>query len=72
MRAHYPHLGIGALVCTVHIAAAAEIPAGPPAVELHNIRKALRPLCEPMDKPGSSDWLAVHDEPGQTFAQYLE
>jgi len=31
----------------------------------------LRPLHKPMGKPGPGDWLAVHHEPGQTFAQYV-
>jgi len=31
----------------------------------------LRPLHSPNHKPGPSDWLANHPEPGQTFSQYL-
>ena len=31
----------------------------------------LRPFFEPMDKPGPMDWLAHHQEPGQTFQAYL-
>ena len=30
----------------------------------------LRPLAAKLGKPGPSDWLACHEEPGQTFEQY--
>jgi archaemetzincin len=30
----------------------------------------LRPLHRPLEPPRPGDWLAEHDEPGQTFAQY--
>jgi archaemetzincin len=33
--------------------------------------KVLEPLHEPISEPGPIDWLARHDEPGQTFEQYL-
>ncbi|MEO1527110.1 MAG: archaemetzincin [Planctomycetota bacterium] len=29
------------------------------------------PLFEPVPKPGPSDWLAQHHEPGQTYTQYV-
>jgi archaemetzincin len=32
----------------------------------------LRPLAEPLPPPRPGDWLAEHDEPGQTFAEYLD
>ncbi len=35
-----------------------------------DIRK-IEPFFKPMGKPGNSDWLASHNEPGQTFDQYL-
>jgi archaemetzincin len=28
------------------------------------------PAFEPIPKPGANDWLAVHDEPGQTFDEF--
>ncbi|HUT37098.1 MAG TPA: archaemetzincin [Planctomycetota bacterium] len=31
----------------------------------------LRPLATKLGKPGPSDWLARHKEPGQTFEEYL-
>ena len=33
--------------------------------------KKLLPLQKKLGKPGSSDWLANHHEPGQTFRQYV-
>ncbi len=36
-----------------------------------NIKK-IEPFFSVMGKPGNSDWLASHNEPGQTFAEYLE
>jgi archaemetzincin len=41
---------------------------------LRDIRAAadrLRPLHRPKRAPGPGDWLAVHREPGQTFAEFL-
>lgn len=32
----------------------------------------LRPLHRKLGKPGPSDWLASHPEPGQTFEEYVE
>lgn len=32
---------------------------------------AIAPLHDPMRPPGKGDWLSVHDEPGQTFLEYL-
>jgi hypothetical protein len=32
----------------------------------------LRPLADPLPPPRPGDWLAEHDEPGQTFGEYLE
>src|SRR6476661_7657031 len=32
----------------------------------------IRPFFRPMGKPRAYDWLGSHNEPGQTFAQYLE
>ncbi len=36
-----------------------------------NIKK-IEPFFKPMGKPGNSDWIATHNEPGQTFAEYLD
>jgi archaemetzincin len=36
------------------------------------VERKLRPLAEPLPAPRPGDWLAVHDEPGQTFAEYLD
>ena len=36
-----------------------------------NIQK-VEPFFKPMGRPGMSDWLATHNEPGQTFEQYLD
>src|SRR5262245_65062034 len=30
----------------------------------------LRPLARPLDKPALGSWLSIHEEPGQSFAQY--
>ena len=38
---------------------------------LRSAIKKLRPVHQKITKPGPSDWLAQHDEPGQTFAQYV-
>ena len=40
--------------------------------ELRNNIKKIEPFFAVMGKPGNSDWLASHNEPGQTFAEYLE
>ena len=36
------------------------------------LESKLRPLTDPLPRPRPGDWLAEHDEPGQTFAEYLE
>ena len=36
-----------------------------------NIRK-IEPFFKPMGRPGTSDWLASHNEPGQTFEEYFD
>jgi archaemetzincin len=36
------------------------------------LERKLRPLAEPLPAPRPGDWLAVHHEPGQTFAEYLD
>ena len=36
------------------------------------LERNLRPLAEPLPAPRPGDWLAEHDEPGQTFAEYLD
>lgn len=36
-----------------------------------NIRK-IEPFFKVMGRPGNSDWLASHNEPGQTFEEYLD
>ena len=35
------------------------------------MRGPLRPLHKKMRRPGPNDWLANHDEPGQSFREYL-
>ena len=39
--------------------------------ELKKTVEKLRPLHKKLGKPGPRDWLTFHDEPGQTFAEYL-
>jgi archaemetzincin len=41
-------------------------------VELQRVVKRLRPLQKALGKPQPGDWLAEHQEDGQTFEQYLE
>ena len=36
------------------------------------LESTLRPLADPLPPPRPGDWLAEHDEPGQTFAEYLD
>jgi archaemetzincin len=36
------------------------------------LEEKLRPLADPLSPPRPGDWLAEHDEPGQTFAEYLD
>lgn len=38
---------------------------------LKEAREALRPLHVPLGRPRPGDWLTLHQEPGQTFDQYL-
>ena len=38
--------------------------------ELPTMIEKLRPLHRPLAPPEPGDWLAEHDEPGQTFAEY--
>jgi archaemetzincin len=38
---------------------------------LADVETRLGPLAQPLPKPRPGDWLAEHEEPGQTFAQYL-
>jgi len=42
-----------------------------PEVDLE-LEAKLRPLADPLPPPRPGDWLAEHDEPGQTFAEYLD
>jgi hypothetical protein len=37
-----------------------------------DLERKLRPLADPLPPPRPGDWLAEHDEPGQTFAEYLD
>ena len=37
-----------------------------------DLEERLRPLADPLSPPRPGDWLAEHDEPGQTFAEYLD
>ena len=36
------------------------------------LEEKLRPLTQTLPPPRPGDWLAEHDEPGQTFAEYLD
>ena len=36
------------------------------------LEERLRPLADPLPRPRPGDWLAEHDEPGQTFEEYLD
>jgi archaemetzincin len=36
------------------------------------LERNLRPLADPLPSPRPGDWLAEHEEPGQTFAEYLD
>src|SRR5437762_14355329 len=36
------------------------------------VEQKLRPLADPLPATRGGDWLAEHDEPGQTFAEYRD
>jgi hypothetical protein len=36
------------------------------------LEEKLRPLADPLPSPRNGDGLVHHDEPGQTFAEYLD
>jgi archaemetzincin len=40
--------------------------------ELRAAMKKIEPFFEPMGKPEAYDWLGSHNEPGQTFEEYLD
>lgn len=40
--------------------------------EFEQVIEKLKPLHQEISKPGPMDWLSEHDEPGQTFAQYIK
>lgn len=42
------------------------------SAELSGVVRQLAPLHKPLGKPQRGDWLESHDEPGQTFAEYLK
>ncbi|MFC1497912.1 archaemetzincin [Verrucomicrobiota bacterium] len=42
------------------------------AAELKPVIEKLKPLHQKISQPGLSDWLAQHNEPGQTFNQYVQ
>jgi len=42
-----------------------------PPPELLKAMRAVKPLFEPLHKPGPTDWLATFHEPGQTFDEYF-
>jgi archaemetzincin len=53
---------------------AANANASPPQDDLSGLRsdmKKVEPFFSPMGKPKRYDWLGSHNEPGQTFDQYL-
>ena len=43
----------------------------PDVARLRAATGKLRPLARKLPPPGPNDWLARHDEPGQTFEEYL-
>lgn len=57
---------------------ATDPPTLPPAdapsevTRLHRLATRLRPLQDPLPSPQPGDWLAEHEERGQTFAHWLE
>lgn len=40
--------------------------------ELRDAIKKIEPFFQPMGKPAAYDWLGSHNEPGQTFDEYLD
>src|SRR5262245_42338273 len=46
-------------------------PSEPPGLPLRQIETSLCPLAAPLASPQPGDWLATHEETGQTFAEYL-
>ena len=42
-----------------------------PPPEIQQAMKSATPFFRPMGKPETSDWLASHKEPGQTFEEYI-
>lgn len=46
-------------------------PGGVSVIGLDTAIVQLKPLHERIAKPGPNDWLARHEEPGQTFRQYV-
>ena len=40
--------------------------------EIRRTIPKMEPFFKPMGKPGTSDWLATHNEAGQTFEEYLD
>ncbi len=39
---------------------------------LPDLERKLRPLADPLPPPRPGDWLAEHEEPGQTFEEYVD
>lgn len=65
-------LGITLLAGTGATVGAAEKP--PPPItpqQLVPVIRKLQPLHLKLGRPGPMDWLAQHEEPGQTFAEYV-
>ena len=64
-------IGIGLLIVGGMVAAA---PRRKPVVTTAQLRASIQrvqPLHEKLGPPGPMDWLASHDEPGQSFEQYV-
>lgn len=59
------------LLATLLGTVACDAPLPREAPGLVETRDALRPLQETLPPPGPSDWLAQHEEPGQTLEEYL-
>jgi archaemetzincin len=72
-RRHFLQLGLlcgGSTLLGWQLHAAQE---GGEALESYRLQmKKIRPLFTKKGKPGPSDWLANHKEPGQTFEQYIK
>ena len=66
-------IAFAAASCSPDVATDA-VPAGSEPGNVKEIRSSMQkvePFFKPMGKPGQFDWLASHNEPGQTFDEYI-